>query len=63
VIYKIVQMFLVKSSSIEGGPFLRDLFLFYLISIIHGCGNINDELDKLSSDPTISTIDGPKIFT
>lgn len=63
VIYKIVQMFLVKSRSIEGGPFLRDLFLFYVISIIHGSGNIYDEIDKLSLDPTISTIDGPRIFT
>jgi hypothetical protein len=62
VIYKIVQMFLVKSCSIEGCPFLRDLFLFYVISIIHGSGNIYDELDKLSSDPTISTLDGPRIF-
>ena len=56
-------MFLVKSRSIEGGPFLRDLFLFYVISIIHGSGNIYDEIDKLSLDPTISTIDGPRIFT
>ena len=62
VIYKIVQMFLVKSRSIEGGPFLRDLFLFYVISIIHGSGNIYDELDKLSSDPTISTSDGSLLF-
>ena len=62
VIYKIVQLFMVKSKAIEGGPFLRDLFLFYMISIVYGNEYAYEEIGKLSSDPTISTVDGPQIF-
>ena len=62
VIYKIIQLFIIKSKYIEGGPFLRDLFLFYVISIVSGNEYVYEEIRNLSSDSTISTADGPLLF-
>lgn len=62
VIYKIIQLFIIKSKYIEGGPFLRDLFLFYVISIVSGNEYVYEEIGNLSSDSTISTADGPLLF-